>query len=318
MSSKRKAVEAKLEDMTKRLKEASDAITSPLISEAKLEDKTKRLKEANDAITSALISGTELEDKTKRLKEANDAITSVLISEFKCAISHQLPVDPVTAEDGHVYERAAIEKLIAMAKANDRPLTSPKNNTPMGPRLFPSTQMRNIIEEMVRSGTVSGPEAAAWSEKLAKEKRDAAYVARLRAKAEGGDGDAMFQLGMMYDLGEVGLPKDFKQAAVWLRRGHNVNHAACSVVLGANYGTGRGVEKSPLMALYLYTVAAQNGSEHACFCMGKDFAYGHCGMKKDEQEAARWFTAMKTASKRDSCDEDRADAAEWLREHAAE
>ena len=32
----------------------------------------------------------------------------------------------------------------------------------MGPRLLPATQVRNIIERMVRTGAISGPKAEAW------------------------------------------------------------------------------------------------------------------------------------------------------------
>ena len=31
-------------------------------------------------------------------------------NEFVCGITQELPVDPVTAQDGHIYERAAIEE----------------------------------------------------------------------------------------------------------------------------------------------------------------------------------------------------------------
>ena len=38
-------------------------------------------------------------------------------------------------------------------------LKSPTLNTPMGPRLFPAKQVRNVIERMVRTGSISGPKA---------------------------------------------------------------------------------------------------------------------------------------------------------------
>jgi hypothetical protein len=33
-------------------------------------------------------------------------------AEFLCPITQELPIDPVTAEDGHVYERSAIEEWL--------------------------------------------------------------------------------------------------------------------------------------------------------------------------------------------------------------
>ncbi|MEL0211503.1 MAG: U-box domain-containing protein, partial [Novosphingobium sp.] len=176
----------------------------------------------------------ELQQQTevaKRLKESVDTVAS----EFMCAISHELPVDPVTAEDGQVYERSAIEAWIARPGV----LKSPKLNTPMGPRLFPSTQARNIIEQMVRSGAISGPKADAWAKKLADEKDEK----ELRAMAEGGDAAAMYHLGMLYCTGAMGLSKDLKQAAGWWQRGHDLGHATCSAMLGLCYARGEGVEK---------------------------------------------------------------------------
>ena len=51
----------------------------------------------------------ELEAENKRLRDFAEKTAE----EFMCAISYDLPVDPVTAEDGIVYERALIMKWIA-------------------------------------------------------------------------------------------------------------------------------------------------------------------------------------------------------------
>ena len=47
------------------------------------------------------------EEKYKKLRSVVDETAE----EFLCAITMALPVDPVTAQDGHVYERSAIEEL---------------------------------------------------------------------------------------------------------------------------------------------------------------------------------------------------------------
>ena len=47
-----------------------------------------------------------------------------------CPISYELPVDPVLAEDGNIYERECIKRHLAKKQ------TSPINNTPMGTRLI--------------------------------------------------------------------------------------------------------------------------------------------------------------------------------------
>ena len=172
------------------------------------------------------------EEQCKRYKEFVDDAVEELIR----PITTELPVDPVMAEDGRVYERRAIEDWIA------RPgeLKSPTANTPMGPRLFPAKQVRNVIERMVRTGAISGPKAEAWSKKLVEEEE----VKAVRTAAEGGDAGAMRDLGRWYFLGDHGLAKDYKQAVSWFQRGDDLGHVTCTAGLGSCYSTGRGVEKN--------------------------------------------------------------------------
>ena len=98
--------------------------------------------------------------------------------ELICPITFELPVDPVTAEDGRVYERRAIEEWLARPGAP----RSPSTNEPMGRRLLPARQVRNAIERVVRNGILSGPRAESWEKKIAGEKE----VAVMRKRAEDG------------------------------------------------------------------------------------------------------------------------------------
>ena len=52
------------------------------------------------------------------------------VAELLCPITHSLPVDPVTAEDGNIYERSAIEEWL---KGQQR---SPLTNVAMGAKLL--------------------------------------------------------------------------------------------------------------------------------------------------------------------------------------
>ena len=108
----------------------------------------------------------ETEKHSKRFKVMEQCVDDTA-EELVCPITFELPVDPVTAEDGRVYERRAIEAWIA------RPgeLKSPTANTPMGPRLFPAKQVRNVIERMVRTGAISGPKAEGGRRSLRRRRR---------------------------------------------------------------------------------------------------------------------------------------------------
>ena len=57
-------------------------------------------------------------------------------SEFLCPITQELPIDPVIAEDGRVYERSAIVEWL------ERNEKSPHTNEPMGKKLLPALQVR--------------------------------------------------------------------------------------------------------------------------------------------------------------------------------
>ena len=72
-----------------------------------------------------------------------------------CPNTGELPVDPVTAEDGKIYERAAIAEWLS------KKMSSPITNLAMGARLFPATQVKNMIEQLVNSGSVEAEKVAA-------------------------------------------------------------------------------------------------------------------------------------------------------------
>ena len=63
--------------------------------------------------------------------------------ELTCPITCALVVEPVTAEDGFLYERSAIEDWIRQPRRG--PLKSPVTNVPMGGRLLSAVQVRKII-----------------------------------------------------------------------------------------------------------------------------------------------------------------------------
>ena len=140
----------------------------------------------------------------------------------------------------------------------------------------------------------------------------------MRAEAEGGDGNAMFDLGEWYYYEEMGLAKDYKQAASWYQCGDDLGHASCTAQLGLCYARGDGVGKDEALAVHLYTAAAKSGSEVGCYYLANCFANGWNGLRKNARLATRWFRAMESATVREAGDDARDAAAEWLREHAVD
>ena len=129
-----------------------------------------------------------------------------------CPIIAELPIDPVTAEDGRCYERCAIEEWFV--RQPQPQVKSPVTNEAMGKRLFPAVQLRNSLQRLVESGAVSGPKADAWEKTMAEQ----AEMAALRVTAEGGEANAICKLGFSYRDGTRGLKTDLTQSLMWFKR----------------------------------------------------------------------------------------------------
>ena len=152
-------------------------------------------------------------DENKRYKSAIDEMAN----EFVCPITQELPLEPVTAEDGHCYEREAIESWIRQRAG--QPLRSPVTNKSIGRKLFPAVQVKNTIRSMVKSGAISGDKAGPWKARIEGEEK----VVKTRRRAEQGNPDAIHMLGTWYDDGSHGLVKDAKQAFVWFKKGADLH-----------------------------------------------------------------------------------------------
>ena len=101
--------------------------------------------------------------ENKRYRQDIDDVADVYV----CPITAELPVDPVTAEDGRCYERHAIEEWFA--RQPEPQVRSPVTNEPMGKRLLPAVQVRNTLRRLVESGVISGSKADAWKKAMAEE-----------------------------------------------------------------------------------------------------------------------------------------------------
>ena len=176
----------------------------------------------------------ETQAVVKRYRQAIDEVAE----EYVCPITTELPIDPVTAEDGRCYERCAIEEWFA--RQPQPQVKSPVTNELMGKRLFPAVQVRNSLKRLVESGAISGSKADAWKKAMVEE----AKVADIRAKAEGGDAVAMRKLGFAYRDGKRGLKADRTQAFMWFKRAADLKDVTAIQSCGYVYLHGKGVEQS--------------------------------------------------------------------------
>ena len=226
-------------------------------------------------------------------------------NEFLCPITQELPVEPVTAMDGKVYERSAIEDWFRQGNGN-----SPMTNQPMSTQLLPATHVRNSLELMVKSGALTGEKVDAWTKKLKEEES----MAKLLEKAQAGDGRAMARLGDKLENQNKNL-----DAISWYQRGADAGSMDCLSMLGRCHLFGVGMRPNQPLGLIMITEAAANGIAHACFQLGKAFKMGR-GIQRDDAQAAKWYRKMS------ECNEEvglkmksihKREALDWLRRYDA-
>ena len=246
------------------------------------------------------------DETAQELRRTKSAVNEAMV-EFLCPITFSLPVDPVTAEDGNVYERSAIEEWLK------KQLKSPVTNLAMGTRLLPALQVKNMIRMMVASGALTGDKVDAWKLKLEEEEK----VAEWLRKAEAGDGRAMYNLGVWYENGEKGLAKDAAKSFEWYEKSHEAGDASGTGALGVCYLVGYGVPKCPVRSAMLLGEAAGRGSKAACYNLGRAYADGLWGCPKDEKMARRYYSMGASASIENCSVANKEKAATWLREHPA-
>jgi len=232
----------------------------------------------------------ELEERLEAAKEAevqtahNEAkrckrVMDSLADEYICPITQELPIEPVTAEDGKIYEKAAIQEWLGKQQR------SPATGLPMGVRLMPATQARNTIEQLVKSGAIEGEKAASWKEKLKGENK----IKEMRAKAEGGNAGAIHNLGLAYSKGKHGVAIDHQQARAWYERGAKLQHPRCLASFGYYLLRGVGGPAIPVLGIIYVSQAATLGSDFSAWHLGKAFLHGTYGVPSDMEQAAYWL-----------------------------
>ena len=220
-------------------------------------------------------------------KRAKGAINSV-VKEYVCPIALELPVDPVTAEDGRVYNRADIQKYIDNSKRKKhgsdefeyRDLQSPMTKEPMGPKLFPAIQVRNSIRALILSGAIEGDEGSA---------RHWQVVDCVRAKAEGGDPDAMLCVADLYREGTNGLIKDKIQAYKWTSKAADLDYLPAIGEKGACLLHGLGTERNRVEGGTLLGIAAARGFAESQYYLGITYYHGRHTYPKNDGMAKYWL-----------------------------
>lgn len=122
-----------------------------------------------------------------------------------------------------------------------------------------------------------------------REGRGADMLPELRRRAEGGDAQAAFDLGLVYDLGRI-VPEDLPAAMVWYKRAAELGHATAAFNVGVMYDAGRGVAEDRTEAALWYRRAADAGFGRADYNLGLMYLHGD-GVRRDATKARVYFQA---------------------------
>jgi TPR repeat protein len=117
---------------------------------------------------------------------------------------------------------------------------------------------------------------------------DRKLLADTRAKAEKGDAKSQWVLGNAFEIGFLGVAKDYVEAAKWYRKAAEQGFVLAQYDLGVCYRDGKGVTKDPAEAAQWFRKAAEQGDAKAEYYLGHCYRTGE-GMTKDALQAVQWF-----------------------------
>jgi Sel1 repeat/U-box domain len=209
-----------------------------------------------------------------------------IMDDLTCPISGELPIDPVHAADGRLYDREAIMMHFATTTTG---LTSPLTREPMTRKLFPAHHITSIIEKQINDGSIDGELATNWLAGRKDLMKDKETNRQLPTKANTGDAEAMILLGVAYEQGSGCHPKDPKKAVQWYQKAHNAGSVKGTAYLGDAYCTGLGVDQDIELGVAFYFEAAQKGSDFAAHFLGMTYAEGNYGFPQNLELAKAWL-----------------------------
>ncbi len=112
-------------------------------------------------------------------------------------------------------------------------------------------------------------------------------VEALKQKAEQGDVQAQYNMGMLYEQGK-GVPKSYTEAAKWLKKAADNGFVQAQLRLAYYYEVGAFTDMNYVEAARYYNLAAQQGNAQAMNTLGRYYMDG-LGVKKDLNKAKDLF-----------------------------
>jgi len=109
-----------------------------------------------------------------------------------------------------------------------------------------------------------------------------------KMKAEAGDAEAQYNIGVMYDHGD-GVQKDVNKSFEWHLKSANQGNVKAQFHIGTMYYSGLyGVPNDTAKAFDWFQKAATQGADKAQYQVGRMYADGD-GVPKDVAKASEWY-----------------------------
>jgi hypothetical protein len=106
-------------------------------------------------------------------------------------------------------------------------------------------------------------------------------------KAEAGNAEAQYYIGLMYAVGED-VPQDYKEAVKWYTKAAEQGHTKAQFNIALMYYNGEGVPQDYKEAIKWCTKAAEEGNAGAQFFLGLMYDEGK-SVPQDYKEAIKWY-----------------------------
>ena len=219
--------------------------------------------------------------------------TSIL-DDLMCPISHELPLDPVLADDGHIYDRKSIEEWLDHDSSKTSPFTRRSIQNCLTPSTSTLTQIQTAVESVLRSHEYGQPVnendkqmAIVW--KVDKKIQD------LTKRAEEGNVNCMQRLGYIYQDGLIDgytCAVDEAKSYIWFKKGADYGNTRCMAVAGrylVAFKPDKQLKDQMLGAALLGQAATKEGSDFACLCLGQYLVDGIYGFPKDKMLALYFY-----------------------------
>ena len=243
--------------------------------------------------------GSERESKKGR------SLLDQSFDELICPITHEFPLEAVTAEDGRVYERIAIEAWLK------KKTTSPVTNRHMGVKLLPALHVKNLLRSLVMNGALVGDRAEEYRKRILEKD----MIQETKTKAEQGDINAADDLSTWYSYGAHGVVADKVLSHRYGLMAVNSPHPSTNAMINIaeDYLHGRGTKRNITLAMHYMTKAADNSSKFALVQLGKIFL-----AMKEESLARLYFSSIYRKTIFEDIDESNKEfAIKWLQQHPA-